>query len=42
MRLYAAICELIEAYAARARTETLEGEMENIDWALMGTEEDDD
>lgn len=41
-RIYNAICDVLESYAARLRTETLEGEMENIDWALMGSEEDDD
>ena len=42
MRLYAAVCELIEAHAARVRTDTLESEMEAVDWALMGADEDDD
>ena len=41
MRMYAALCELIEAYAARLRTDTLEAEMENADWALMSGDEDD-
>ena len=42
MRLYRAICEVLESYAARLRTETLEAEMDAVDWALMGSEEDDD
>ena len=42
MRLYAAICELIEAHAARARTETFENEMENADWARSGGWSEDD
>lgn len=42
MRLYAAICSAIEAWAERARTETLEAEMDAVDWALMGSDEDDD
>lgn len=33
MRLYEAICEFIEAHAARVRTDTLECEMDNADWA---------
>ena len=33
MRIYTAICELIEAHAARVRTETFEAEMDNADWA---------
>jgi hypothetical protein len=42
MRIYRAVCELIEAHAARVRTETFEAEMENVDWALMSGEQDDD
>lgn len=42
MRLLNAVCEVLEAYAARLRTETLECEMDALDWALMGTDEDDD
>jgi len=42
MRLYKAVCEVLEAYAAHLRTETLEAEMDAVDWALMGNEEDDD
>ena len=32
MRIYTAICELIEAHAARVRTETLDQELEYADW----------
>ena len=32
-RLLNAVCELIEAHAALIRTETLEAEMTNADWA---------
>lgn len=32
-RLLDAVCELIEAHAARIRTETFENEMDNADWA---------
>jgi hypothetical protein len=32
-RLLEAVCELIEAHAARVRTETLEMEMDQMDWA---------
>lgn len=42
MRFYNAICDVLESYAARLRTETLEAEMENVDWALMSSDEDDD
>lgn len=42
MRLYAAICDVLESYAARLRTETLEQEFDNVDWALMSSDEDDD
>ena len=31
-RLLDAICELIEAHAARVRTETLDQELEYADW----------
>ena len=41
MRLYAAICDVLESYAARLRTETLEHEMDAVDWALMAGDEDD-
>lgn len=42
MRLYNAICDVLESYAARLRTETLEQEFENVDWALMNGDDDDD
>lgn len=42
MRLYAAICSAIEAWADRTRTETLEAEMEAVDWALTGGPDDDE
>ena len=41
MRLYNAICSAIEAWAERTRTETLEAEMANVDWARMGADEED-
>lgn len=41
MRLYNAICEAIEAWAARTRTDTLEAEMEAADWASVTAEDDD-
>lgn len=42
MRLYSAICSVIEAWAEHLRTDTLENEFANADWALMGSDEDDD
>lgn len=42
MRLYNAVCEVLESYAARLRTDTLEAEMEAVDWALMSGDDDDD
>ena len=36
MRLYRAICDWIEAHAAYLRTDTLEHEFENADWAGEG------
>lgn len=42
MRLYAAICEFIEAHAARVRTDTFENEMDNADWAMSQGEDDED
>lgn len=42
MRLYAAICECLEAWAARTRTDTLENEFENADWSHSGAEYEDD
>lgn len=41
MRLYAAICEAIEAWAARTRTDTLEQEFENADWAMSQGDDDE-
>ena len=41
-RLLNAVCELIEAHAARVRTETFEAEMENADWASSSSMLDDD
>jgi hypothetical protein len=41
MRLYNAICSAIEAWAERTRTDTLEAEMSNADWALMNGDDDD-
>lgn len=40
-RLVNAVCELIEAHAARVRTETFECEMENADWARAQADDDD-
>jgi len=42
MRLYKAVCEVLESYAARLRTDTLEAELDAVDWAIMGSVEDDD
>jgi hypothetical protein len=42
MRMYAAICSVIEAWAEHLRTDTIEREFEVVDWALMGGQEDDD
>lgn len=41
-RLLNAVCELIEAHAARVRTETFEEEMVNADWASASPMLDDD
>jgi len=41
MRIYTAICELIEAHAARVRTETFEAEMDNADWAQAQADDGD-
>jgi hypothetical protein len=41
-RLLDAVCELIEAHAARVRTETLECEMEQADWASTSPMLDED
>ena len=32
MRLYAAICEVLEAWAENLRTDTLEREFDVVDW----------
>ncbi len=41
MRLYAAICSAIEAWAEHLRTDTLENEFSNADWAMsLGDDED--
>ena len=40
-RLFDAVCEVLEAYAARLRTDTLENEFDNADWALMSGDTDD-
>jgi hypothetical protein len=39
LRIYRAVCELIEAHAARVRTETFEMEMENADWSMSQGED---
>jgi hypothetical protein len=39
-RLLNAVCELIEAHAARVRTETLECEMAQMDWARSQADDD--
>ena len=40
-RLLDAVCELIEAHAALIRTETLEAEMTNVDWAMSQGDDED-
>jgi hypothetical protein len=40
-RLLDAVCELIEAHAARVRTETFEAEMDNVDWAMSQGDDED-
>jgi hypothetical protein len=42
MRLYSAICSVIEAWAEHLRTDTLENEFSNADWALSNGDIDDD
>jgi hypothetical protein len=42
MRIYRALCEVLEAYAARLRTDTIENEFDNADWAKTGGWADDD
>jgi hypothetical protein len=32
MRLYTAICEVLEAWAENLRTDTIEREFETVDW----------
>jgi hypothetical protein len=41
MRLYAAICSAIEAWAERTRTDTLEAELDAADWSMSQADEDD-
>lgn len=41
MRFVNAICEVLEAYAARIRTDTIEQEFANADWALMSGDDDE-
>ena len=41
MRLYSAICAVIEAWAERIRTDTLEDEFERSDWASANLDGDD-
>lgn len=39
-RLLNAVCELIEAHAARVRTETLDAELEYADWERSQADDD--
>jgi len=39
-RLLDAVCELIEAHAARVRTETLDQELEYADWTQSQADDD--
>ena len=41
MRLYSAICSVIEAWAEHLRTDTLENEFSNVDWSMSQAEDDD-
>ena len=41
MRLYDAVCEFIEAHAARVRTETLECEFEQAEWSRAQADDGD-
>jgi hypothetical protein len=41
MRLYVAICSVIEAWAERLHADTLEAEFESTDWAMSQGEDDD-
>jgi len=40
--MYRAICSVIEAWAEHIRTDTLEREFENADWALSNGDLEDD
>lgn len=42
MRLYDAICSVLEAWADNLRTDTIEREFDNADWAMMSGDEEDD
>lgn len=39
--MYAALCEFIEAHAARVRTEALEMEFDQADWARAQADDED-
>ena len=39
MRLYAAICSVIEAWAERLHADTFEAEMDALDWAQADLED---
>ena len=41
MRFYNAVCSVIEAWAEYIKTDTLEREMDNADWAMSQGEDDD-
>ena len=41
MRLYNAVCEAIEAWAARTRTDTLDAELDAVDWAMTRGDDDE-
>ena len=40
MRLYAAICSVLEAWTENLRTDTLEAEMAALDWAEADADDD--
>jgi hypothetical protein len=42
MRLHAAICSVIEAWAEYIKTDTLEREMDHADWAMSQGDADED
>jgi hypothetical protein len=42
MRLYAAICSFVEAWAEHLRTDTLENEFSNADRAMSQGDADED